>query len=1167
MTRTLDLPDADARRAISDDLDVTLVVEAAAGTGKTTELVTRIVSVLAAGPTTMDQIVAVTFTEKAAGELKLRLRATLEEERARTADEKRRGRLRTALEKLEEAHVSTIHGFCAEILREHPVEARIDPMFAVLTEPQAERLFARAFRAWLQEALADPPEGVRRALRRTSGPAFGGLDDAGPIERLRGAAWALTSIRDFTRPWTRPPFDRERSIAALVDSLHQLAALSRAGSEKDNLFVSLDRVRRESAQIALEQSLDRHDVDAWEARLIDLARDQGLAKTRKGYGAKYGPYARADVLAARDAFYEALLTFREEADADLAALLQQELAEPALRYRDLKQRAGALDFVDLLTCARDLLRDHANVRRDLQDRFARIFVDEFQDTDPVQAEILLILSDRGSYPSTDIDPVPGKLFIVGDPKQAIYRFRGADVGTYRRVREQLMAKGARALELRTSFRSAPAILRFVNRAFAAEMRRDDMALQADYVALEERRLHDDAQPALIALPVPSPYSSGRFSNGVTGRAIEQSLPDAIGALVDWIIRESGWQIPERRSDGSDVRVPVDPRHIAVLFRRFTSFDEDVTRRYVAALEARGIAHVLVGGKSFHDREEVESIRAALTAVEWPDDQLSVFATLRGPLFAVDDEQLLEYRDRYGAFHPFRVPAALGGNSGTELALSGEDTAHLLPIADALRLLNRLHRRRNDRVVADTISDLLDATRAHVALMLRPGGEQALANVLHVAELARQYEAEGGLSFRGFIDELRRAAERTESPEAPIVEEGSDGVRLMTVHKAKGLEFPVVILADLTCRLNRDDPSRHLDASRRLCAMKIGGWAPRDLRDHANEEVARDRAEGIRLAYVAATRARDVLIVPAIGDEPWEAGWLSPLNGALYPAMADRPAAVRGPACPPLKSKDTTDVRPDDRPPDARTVAPGLHDYGEYSIVWWDPRWLTLGAEPTFGLRRQELIVKEVPREIVDRRRAAYDAWRAARDDARRRGAAPTWSVRTIRDLAAAADPLPGDEVRIVGLGAAGDRPYGPAFGALVHALLADVPFDADEALIARAGEQQGRMLGAARADIDAAARVTASALRHELIQRAALADREGRCRREAPVTMSTAEGVVEGIVDLAFEEHGRWIVVDYKTDRELASNGESTYRRQVAAYRVAIEDATGQPAEAILMRL
>ncbi len=230
MTRTAGDPRADeaARRAISESLDETLVVEAAAGTGKTTELVNRVLRVLETGRATMGEIVAVTFTEKAAGELKLRLREALETRRASADAALVRQRLEDALEKLEEAHVSTIHGFCAELIRERPVEACVDPLFAVLTEPQSDRLYTRAFQAWLREALEAPSEGLRRALRRTSAPSFsGGGDTEGPVERLRGAGRRLAEWRDFPHPWRRPPFDRAAAIDAALVALHRLADLTR----------------------------------------------------------------------------------------------------------------------------------------------------------------------------------------------------------------------------------------------------------------------------------------------------------------------------------------------------------------------------------------------------------------------------------------------------------------------------------------------------------------------------------------------------------------------------------------------------------------------------------------------------------------------------------------------------------------------------------------------------------------------------------------------------------------------------------------------------------------------------------------------------------------------------------------------------------------------------
>lgn len=1181
--------DAAARRAIATDLDSTLVVEAAAGTGKTTELVNRILSVLARGRASMTEVVAVTFTEKAAGELKLRLRERLELDRARedASDEVKR-RLDVALETLEEAHVNTIHGFCAELLRERPVEARVDPLFAVLTEPEAERLYNRAFAGWLQEALRNPPEGVRRALRRSSGPSWGGDASDGPVDRLRGAGRTLAEGRDFPAPWGRPPFDRAAEIDRLVDALHRLAELSASPfSTRDNLFFDLDGVRRLSAQIALEQESGHRDLDGWEARLVDLVRERGFSRTRKGSGYKYGKLGtgsgardvgRSEVLSARDQLLADLQLFRRDADADLAAALHEQMAGATSRYQELKRAAGALDFTDLLSSARDLIRSNAEVRLHLQRKFARIFVDEFQDTDPVQADILLLLAadDPAETDASRVRLTPGKLFIVGDPKQAIYRFRGTDVGTYWRVAGQIATSGGRILQLTTSYRSVPAVQRFVNAAFEHAMVKDDFSVQAGYVPLARHRSDHDGQPAVVALPVPAPYGN-RGPLKPAGKAIEKSLPDVVAAYIEWLVDpKNGWQVVESQLDGPDVRIPIQPRHIAVLFRRFVSFGEDVTRAYTAAIEARGIPHLLVGGKAFHGREEVETMRAALAAIEWPDDELSVFAALKGSLFAVDDEALLEFRDRFGAFHPFRIPKALGGNTGSDFELTAEPTPQLQPIVDALRLLQGLHRARNYRPVADTITDLLDKTRAHVGFILRPAGEQALANVLHVAELARQYEAGGGISFRGFIDQLRSAA-ASESAEAPILEENSDGVRLMTVHKAKGLEFPVVILADLTCRMSRGDASRYLDPDRGLCAVRIGGWAPHELHEHESEEVARDEAEGVRLAYVAATRAKDLLVVPALGDGPWEGGWFSPLNRALYPPIESRRRADAAPGCPPFRSKDSVLQRPDDEPAGPTTVCPGLHKFDGYDVVWWDPGpsgGLSLNAKTTFGVRRDDLIVRDVPRHVIDEGRRAYDEWHDARHRASTAGSVPSVVVNTVREWIAGTDRIvPGASrpIEIVNLGLrdhASTVAAGAAFGVLAHLVLSKAPFDATLDELRGIAGFEARVLGMSGDDAVAAASLVARAFEHDVLRRARAAEVRGACRRESPVTATLPDGTtVEGTVDLAFEEDGRWHVVDFKTDRELSEADIERYRRQVGLYAFAIEQATGISTDGVIVRL
>jgi ATP-dependent exoDNAse (exonuclease V) beta subunit len=1242
------LADHDARRAIADDLDDTLVVEAAAGTGKTTELVNRIVRILASGRAEVRGIVAVTFTEKAAGELKLRLREALDVARTAVPDEERE-RLNLALQSLEEAHVSTIHGFCAELLRERPVEAGVDPLFSVLTESQAQRIFDQAFGTWIQAQLQDPPEGVRRALRRSIWQGFGATarEDT-PIDRLRRAAWDLAQWRDFAGPWTRPVFDRDGDVDRLVEALHAFAQLTEGPSyAKDTLYLDTAAARHLSAEIAMTKSFrlkaeatgsvesgagvaedsrssrlqaeeagaveraagvpedsrsfrlqaeeTEADYDGWEARLVDLSRDRNFSRIRHGRGPGYKPgVPRQRVIDGYDALKPLLDQFRMNADADLAAALQQELRAAIAGYEALKARSGALDFLDLLLEARNLVRGNAGVRRGFQARFTHIFVDEFQDTDPLQAEILLLLAsaDPEQADWRQVTPVPGRLFIVGDPKQSIYRFRRADVGIYRDVCERLVKAGARAVKLTTSFRSVPRIQACVNAAFAPVMTGDPVTLQADYVPLSPHRADIKGQPAVVVLPVPEPYGVRNLS----AVKIEQSLPDAVGAFIDWVVTDSGWKV-SRSSSPNAPAAPVEARDICILFRRFLSFGEDITQPYVRALEARGVHHVLVGGKSFHGREEVETLRAALSAIEWPDDELAVFAALRGALFAIGDEELLEWKHRLGALHPFRA-SQLTPNSQlpTNAQLPIPNLPHLQPIADALKVLQMLHRRRNYRPVAETIQDLLDATRAHVGIVLRSAGEQALANVLHVAELAREYEASGGLSFRGFVDELRDAADGAQAAEAPILEEGSDGVRLMTVHKAKGLEFPIVVLADLTCKLARADAGRWLDPEQNLCALKIGGWAPIDLLLHDAEEAARDRAESERLTYVAATRARDILVVPAIGDAPYEGGWLDPLMPAVYPPESTRRSPQSAPGVPLFKSKDTVLNRPDGDPASSKTVAPGSFAFSTqhlapstqhpapstYSVTWWDPRALALHAASSFGLRRDDLIVKDGDMFAVEDRLADYEKWRDERAAVIAAAARPSVRVQTATAWAAEAANLGIDEamldldsdpvasafrrkdISIVQIPGAAKRPRGARFGTLVHAVLATVPLDATGETIERTAQTQARIIAAPADEVRAAVTVVSEVLLHGLIARARAST---SIKRETPVSWLQKDGtLVEGVLDLAFDEGPETVVVDFKTDHELSA-GESRYRAQLLQYVQAVSRATGRPASGVLFRV
>jgi ATP-dependent helicase/nuclease subunit A len=1142
--------DQRVRDRIRRDLETTLIIEAAAGTGKTTELVNRIIAVIASGRARLATIVAVTFTEKAAGELKLRLREEIERARhdEKSFTDPQRKHLLDSLPELEEARIGTIHSFCADLLRERPVEARVDPAFEVAPEDVAATLFESAFERWFEDTLKSPGPGMRRLLRRRDA-----IQGEGPRPIARGAANALREWRDFDSPWERVAFDRDREIDGLVDDIEKLARIAADGRPEDWLRRSLDEICRpvaEATRLEGSQGGER-DYDALEHVLCSLIRNQNKFNWGSR-GEMFGERPRKPVLDLRAALHTRLDEFRTATGKDLAPLLREEMRPVIDHYEALKRGAGVLDFLDLLLVARDLVRDNADVRADLQSRFTHIFIDEFQDTDPLQAEILLLLSadDPAESNWEEVRPTPGKLFIVGDPKQSIYRFRRADVSLYQGLKTRLVKRGAALEHLTVSFRATAELQEMVNAAMAPLMPAESET-QPGYVPLQKFREGVETQPSIVVLPVPAPYSDdGRF---IRQWKIEESLPDATAAYVHWLITQSGWTVTER--EAPDKRVPIEARHVCILFRRLNSFGDDVTRPYIRALEARHLPHVLVKGGSFNEREEVEAIRNLLGAIERPDDELVVFAALRGPVFALSDGALLEYRETQGSLHTFRKIKEAASNEVRE-------------VGRALELLRDLHRGRNRRPIADTVSRILNETRAHAGFAIWPTGEQALANVMRLMDMARRYESRGGAtSFRGFVDELEARAERDEASEVPLVEEGTEGVRIMTVHRAKGLEFPVVVLADLTCRETRE-PSRHANPAKKLCAQRLAGYAPRELLDSAEEEGRREREEAIRVLYVAATRARDLLVVPAVGDEERE-GWLQGLSPAIYPDPKKRrgPITRTSPGVPEF-GDDSVRVRVSGYGTfgKEKSVAPGMHQarVGSHRIGWWDPARLELDVRETMGLRQIRLLEADKENVVSTRGRDQWTAWNEARAKLIETGKTQTIVVKTATELAIS-DPTGGGDVEVIETTRDLKRPHGPRFGSLVHLAMLRVSLDASNDTIAKAVAAEGRMLGADDAEIAAAARAVSVALKSPLMARVRAS---AEIRRECSVLHKLDDGsLVEGVADLAFAEGSNgetiWNIVDFKTDLAIASRLDE-YRAQISLYARGIAKAIDLPTRGIL---
>jgi ATP-dependent exoDNAse (exonuclease V) beta subunit len=959
---------------------------------------------------------------------------------------------------------------------------------------------------------------LRRALARLAWSEERSAE--GPVEKLREAAWALAEWRDHDAAWHILDIDRRAAMLALFERLKKLEAMLRVARRPgDPLARCLKPVQESRRRIRIAREAGVADPDDVENELLSLKFRVKYFESNQGYGDWGGGIQRSEVIAGWRDLNDAIEAFRVDADADLAARLREELWQVIDHYQQAKQRAGSLDFQDLLISARDLLR-HPQARSDLQGLYDCIFIDEFQDTDPLQAEILLSLC-RHAGPSAEQEA--GRLFVVGDPKQSIYRFRRADARQYRRIRADLLASGIKPQYLQEGRRSTAALHEFVNAAFA------DIP---DALPLTGGVPSTATQPAVVALPMP--YLHG--SKNMSPRVAAQHAPETTAAFVEWLLRSSDWTVRDER-DNTRRSIRVDD--ICILFRKTVSYDEDLTQRYVRALEARNIDHVLVGSKSFHRREEIGTIRAALRAVEWPDDELSVYAVLRGALFFISDADLFSFREQHGRFTPFFKPPV-------------DIDPAFEPIVTVLALLKKLHRGRNYIPPAETIRRLLDAARAHIGLAFHAGGERRLANVYRLCDLARAFESARPGSFRSFVTFLENEYEIGEQSEAAVLEQQAGGVQLMTVHKAKGLEFPVVILAEMTtAATRRGGCERHVNADVRLCAQKLCGWAPWELRENEAQEEAEDRAESVRIGYVAATRARDLLVVSASGMGPWEKSWLTPLYGALYPERAQWTSPESYPHLKTTGRATVLDFPPEHQ--DAVSVCPGLHRTAAGNrVFWFDPQ-LFPGADETLrGLHRGEMLTGTPSQREAGL--SAWNDWVARRSALIAAASAPT--VKTMlasqARLTPEADQIP---FQIVTVEYGGQRPATRAFGRLVHTLLETW----DSVATDHIAKLHGRRLGATEREITAAVALVRAAVQHPLLNPAGPI----AVHREYPVSMTLASGeIVEGMIDFAWSDGNCWTVIDYKTGRT-----EARYRTQVQLYALALQRATNVPARAVLMAL
>ena len=821
--------------------DGDLLLDAGAGSGKTAVLVERFVRAVLEDGVEVGQILAITFTDKAAAELRDRIRQRLRElgddEHARAT---------------EGAWISTIHGFCARVLRAGALAAGIDPAFVVLDETEAGRLAELAFERALEDAASAGADAVGRAKSLQAVDASAVDLIAGyRVTRLRRAIVAvhgeLRSRGEIApslpapAPITDSELDgaRRALVAARAAAAAELAALPAGNGALAEACRRLERC----AAVLAEQDPWLGDIDA--ARLRN-----GSAGVLSGEAC--GRYR--DTLEA----FRAACGRREAVRAH--RLLDDLLRAYGRHYAELKQERSALDFEDLELLTRDLLAGHRELRGRYARRFEQIMVDELQDTNPVQLELIESIAREN-------------LFTVGDAFQSIYGFRHADVELFEERRERLSAVGARAT-LTANFRSRRELLDALNIAFAPTFGERFTPLRAGRV--------DDAEAAdpCVELIVVDKGADWGPSAGELSAAWRLAEARALAGRVQELVRAGA-----------------APRDVVLLARATTDL-----RAYERALEDRGVPTYVIGGRGYWSHPQVVDLVAYLRALANPREGQAIHTVLASPLVGVSADALVVLAG--GARESGRDPwLALREPGALFDELEAEDRERLAAFAAWFSAEREL-------VARAGIEELLERALAHSGYDLRmlamPGGERRLANARKLMRLGREHESRRGPDLRGFLDLVHglasgRLAEPRES-EAPVEGEALDAVRLMTIHRAKGLEFEIVCVADLG-RRPRGSGGDLLRVGRDgrlgLKVARAGRGRLIGVLDYDTVGVAREEAEEReerRLYYVAMTRARERLILSgAVNYEPWPESrrggaplaWIAP---AFVPDIGVRAAA-------------------------------------------------------------------------------------------------------------------------------------------------------------------------------------------------------------------------------------------------------------------------------------
>lgn len=842
------IPDIDERNQIVNELDKNMLVEAGAGSGKTTSIVNRMVSLVISGKCKVENMAAITFTRKAAQELKERFQNELERRYREEENTAIKSALKEALENMEKSFIGTIHSFCASLLRERPVEGGVDPDFEEMDELTDKLMHKQAWQQYLLDVRKDFPEKLAELNDIGIKPAdmeeiFNLLTEYPDVEVVRSRIQKpdlMPVVKELKKllyrarhyiPKTEPEKGYDSLQSKIMDSVRMLSYFD---MDTDINRVSiLERFENEQRVI----------LNRW---LCDSA-------TTKQIQGEFNTIAQTQIK-------PALQKWREYChDVVMSFLL------PAVEYyENLKARRSGLNFQDLLLKTVNMLKNHPEVRLYFQNKYRCLLIDEFQDTDPIQAELMFMITgqDINEKQWHKLVPHPGSLFVVGDPKQSIYRFRRADIDIYNRVKQIFLQTGGSVVKLTTSFRSMDTLGIWFNRVFENLLSGGETACQAEFSplnAVNENAAGCDSGVRVIKIP-------GEFEKK---QEIIETDAEYIARIIRNAVDNGGiklYRTPQEKAKGLSEKP--EYRDFLIILRY-----KDGMEVYAKTLKKYGIPVQMSGGSLLSDVEELKEFIILLKFLRDPENQVLLVAVLKGIFFGISDKALAEYRLCGGVFRPYaEIPADLP-----------EEIASLFRTAYE-KLLMYLNWTRNNPPV--TAFEKIAQDIGLIPLVLvGTEGQTGCGYIIKILEILRRNAVSGFSDFNSMVDRLDAIVNANLDEELDITGEERNAVRIMNLHKAKGLEAPVVFLANPYKKPNIA-PDYHIQRAENksvgyfVIKKKTGEFQPKRILaqplNWAEYEAAETRylnAEETRLLYVAATRAKNLLFISCCeknnNKNPWE----------------------------------------------------------------------------------------------------------------------------------------------------------------------------------------------------------------------------------------------------------------------------------------------------------